>query len=375
VALGPIVGGVLLRWFWWGSVFLIGVPVMAVVLIAGPRLLPDPKDPSPGRLDPVSVVLSLTAILPFVYGLKELAKAGWHVPPAVALLVGVTVGVVFVLRQRRLASPLLDLRLFANRTVRGALLVALAVAAVQGGSGFFIAQYLQMVKGLSPLAAGLWTLVPTVALVFRIFASQGVAQRVRPAYVVSVGAVISATGMLTLTQINQRSSLAVLIGAITVVFVGISPVGPLVSQLVVPAVPPEKAGAASSLNATSGEFGIALGIAVLGSIGAAAYRSGITIPTEVAGAPAARVASETIGGAMAVARSLPPTVANALTDSARTAFTSGLNVAAAVCAVALVGLAMLVVSTLRHVEPLMAHPPGGVATAEQDSEQVPAGVS
>jgi DHA2 family multidrug resistance protein-like MFS transporter len=175
--------------------------------------------------------------------------------------------------------------------------------------------------------------------------------------------VISAIGMLALTQIGPSSSLAAVLIAITVVFVGASPVGPLVSQLVVPAAPPAKAGSASSLNATSGELGVALGIAVLGSIGAAVYRGGVTVPAEVAGTPAAQVASETIGGAFSVAQSLPPAVASALTDSARAAFTSGLNATAAVCAVAFVALAALAVSALRHVQPLKAHAPAETPTA------------
>jgi hypothetical protein len=108
------------------------VLVMLLVLVAGPKALPDPKDCDPDRLDPASVVLALAAILPFIYGIKELAKAGWDAVPATALLAGAAFGVVFVARQRRLASPLLDVRLFANRTVRGALLVALSVAAIPG---------------------------------------------------------------------------------------------------------------------------------------------------------------------------------------------------------------------------------------------------
>ena len=234
VALGPVVGGVLLHWFWWGSVFLIGVPVMLLLLAAGPALLPELKIPTAGRLDPLSVLLALAAILPFNYGFQEIARYGWEPLKILFVVAGVIFGVLFVLRQRRLADPLLDMRLFTIRAVSGALVLALFVAAIQGGTGFFITQYLQMVKGLSPLRTGLWLLVPTTALILGIFISQGIAQRIRPAYVLTVGVLVAAVGMAVLSQVEASSGLSMLIIGFTIVYVGVAPVGPLISQLVVP---------------------------------------------------------------------------------------------------------------------------------------------
>lgn len=125
LTLGPLVGGVLLEYFWWGSVFLVAVPGIVLLLVFGPVLLPDQKAPRAGGLDPVSVVLSLVAILPFVHGLKELARHGWEWFPAVALVFGIAVGMVFVRRQRQLEHPLLDLRMFGNRTFSAALTLML----------------------------------------------------------------------------------------------------------------------------------------------------------------------------------------------------------------------------------------------------------
>jgi DHA2 family multidrug resistance protein-like MFS transporter len=192
--------------------------------------------------------------------------------------------------------------------------------------------------------------------VLGIFVSQGAAQQIRPAYVMTAGALVAAVGMSILTQVSASTGLALLLAGFTVVYIGVSPVGPLVAQLVVPSAPPEKAGSAASLQATSGELGVALGLAVLGSIGMAVYRREVTVPAEAVGTPAGQAAGETIAGAMEVAQSLPPAVAGPLVESARAAFSSGLNTAAVICAVAFVGLALLAVATLRHIPPMGARP-------------------
>ncbi|WP_117210217.1 MFS transporter [Allorhizocola rhizosphaerae] len=355
VAMGPILGGVLLQWFWWGSAFLVGVPIMLLLLVTGPALLPDMRHPGPGRLDPVSVVLSLAALLPFVYGFKEVARSGWRPLPVLIALAGLAIGVWFVLRQRRLDNPLLDLRLFRIRAVSGALVLSLLVAAVQGGSGFYVAQYLQLVEELTPLQTGLWLLVPTLALIVGIFVSQGLAQRIRPAQILAAGVLVAAAGMLVLTRVSPASGLLPLLFGFTIVYIGVSPIGPLVGQLVVPAAPPGKAGSAASLQSTSGELGTALGIAILGSVGVAVYRGAVALP---AGTPAGSAAGETMAGAVATAQNLPPELASALLDSARSAFAAGLNTAAAICAITFTVLAMVALATLRRVPPTGAAAPG-----------------
>ncbi|APU15534.1 MULTISPECIES: MFS transporter [Actinoalloteichus] len=349
VALGPVLGGVLLHWFWWGSAFLVAVPVMVVLLVTGRRLLPEFANPGAGRLDPLSVVLSLAALLPFVYGVKEIARVGWQFLPLAAAAIGLLFGLAFVLRQRRLAEPLLDLRLFAIRAVSAALVIGLLVAAVQAGTGFLVAQHLQLVEGLSPLNAGLWVLVPTLALIIGIFLSQAVGHLVRPAYLIASGAVIAAVGMVVLTQVGPETGLAVLLIGFTGVYFGVSPVGPLVAQVVVPSAPPEKAGSASSLQSTGGELGVALGIALLGSVGAAVYRAGVDVPPELAGTEAGEASGETLAGALASAGELSPPIADGLVDSARQAFVAGLNTTATICAVAFLGLTVLALTTLRHL--------------------------
>jgi DHA2 family multidrug resistance protein-like MFS transporter len=197
---GPLVGGAMLDHFWWGSVFLIGVPVMVTLLALGPVLLPEYRDANAGRVDIISVALSLAAILPFIYGLKELASSGWHPGPGAALAAGIAVGVIFVRRQRLLQDPLLDLRLFGDRafavTLGGMLMYSLAA----GGTMTFLAQHFQRVDGLSPLGAGL-AMVPGMAssiISFQLAALLG--RRIRPGLLFPAGLAITVAGLVVITQ-------------------------------------------------------------------------------------------------------------------------------------------------------------------------------
>jgi DHA2 family multidrug resistance protein-like MFS transporter len=146
-AIGPLLGGVPLEWFWWGSVFLLAVPVMALLLVAGPLLLPEYRDPAAGRLDVVSAALSLAAVLLLIYGLKQLAQDGPGWPPALFILAGVAVGAVFLRRQQTLADPLIDLRLFRSAAFSASLSSYMLSILVVFGAFLFIAQYLQLERG------------------------------------------------------------------------------------------------------------------------------------------------------------------------------------------------------------------------------------
>lgn len=346
-AIGPVVGGVLLESFWWGSVFLLGVPVMVLLLVAGPVLLPEYRDSAAGRLDLVSVALSLAAILPIIFGLKELARDGVATGPVGAMTAGAVVGVIFVRRQLRLADPLLDLRLFRNRPFSAALGVMMAGAVAMGGMFLFIAQYLQLVAGLSPLRAGLWLVPPAIGMIIGTMLAPPLAQRVGRWEVIGGGMVVTAAAFVLLTQVGATGGPAPVVIGMIFATVGLGPGAALVTDIVVGSAPPEKAGSAASMSETSGEFGIAMGVALLGSLGTAIYRGQVTVPAEVPAAAAAAT-RDSLAGAVAVAPELPPALAAQFLEPAREAFTAGFNVVAGVGGVVMIAFAVLALALARH---------------------------
>jgi len=351
-AIGPLLGGFMLEHFWWGSVFLLGVPVMVVLLILGPLLLPENRDPNAGRLDILSAALSLVAILAVIYGIKRTATDGFSGEAALAIAAGLAIGTVFVLRQRKLRDPIMDLELFrvaAFSTSVGTQLVALVAMA---GAYFFTVQYLQLVVGLGPLPAGLWLIPSTIAGMGGSMFAPVLARRYRPAFVMSAGLGMGAVGYAMLMLVGGDWGLAVLIPAFVIMSVGISATMTVTTDLIVGVAPPERAGAASAISETSSELGLALGIAVIGSIGTAVYRRDMAnaippgVPTEAADA-----ARDTLGSALAVAARLPGGIGSDLADLARAAFTNALHSTAIVSAAILTVLAGVVIMTLKQVPP------------------------
>ncbi|TMR11322.1 MFS transporter [Nonomuraea turkmeniaca] len=346
--LGPVVGGALLEAFSWRAAFLVAVPVMVVVAIGALVLLPDHRNPAAGRIDLLSVVLSLATLLPIVYGVKELARDGALAVALVSIGVGLGFGVWFVLRQLRLPEPLMDVRLFAHRTVSGALGVFLLSAIALGGVYLLVTQYLQLVEGLSPLRAGLWVLPGAALLVVVSTLSPILVRRVRPGYLIAAGLALQVAGYLMLTQVGAVGGLPLLVAGFMVLYPAVAPSMALTTNLVVGSVPPQKAGAASGLATTCSDLGISLGIAVIGSISVAVYRSEVSgeLPRE-----AGVSGRDSLDGAVAAAQGLPGELGAAVLAAAREAFTSGLNVAAGIAAVIAGGAAVLALVKLRHIPP------------------------
>jgi DHA2 family multidrug resistance protein-like MFS transporter len=366
-ALGPLLGGALLEFFWWGSVFLLAVPVMALLLVLGPLILPEYRDPDAGRLDLLSAALSLVAVLAVIYGLKQIAQDGLGWVSVVSILVGLAVGGLFVRRQTRIPDPLIDLGLFRVRAFSASLAVYTLGILVLFGAFLFIFQYLQLVAGLSPFRAGLWTLPSFVAFIVGSMLAPSFVKRVSPASVMAGGLMIGALGFTLLTQVDADSGVGVLVAASVIFSLGLAPLFTLANDLIIGSAPPERAGAASAISETGAELGGALSIAILGTVGTAVYRSQVEddIPARVPPEGAA-TAEDTLGGAVAVADELPARVAHELLGAAQSAFTSGMQVAAASSAVLALVAAVIAAFALRGVRPESAEPieedrPGRVA--------------
>jgi MFS transporter, DHA2 family, multidrug resistance protein len=348
--IGPPLGGFLLEYFWWGSVFLVSVPMMALLLVLGPILLPEFRDPNAGRPDVLSAILSVAAVLGVIYGLKQIAAHGVGWLPGFSIAAGLALAAVFVRRQRTLADPLIDLGLFRIPAFSASLAAYMLATFAVFGPYVFIAQYLQLVLGLSPMKAGLWSVPFAAGFVVGSMLSPLIARRVRPAFLMGVGLVIAAAAFVALAQVDGTSGLAIIVASTVVFSLGLSPVFTLSNDMIIGAAPPERAGAASAISETCSEFGGALGIAILGSIGTAIYRRAMAGSVEGIPREAAEAARDTLGGAVAAAEQLPGRGA-ALLETARKAFTDGLQVTAITSAFVVIGIAVLVMVLLRHVGP------------------------
>lgn len=326
-ALGPLVGGALLEHFWWGSVFLINVPVMLALLVLGAVLLPESKDPAPGPFDLPSAVLSLAAVAALVHAVKHLAAAG---PDAVTLLsaaVAVTAGVLFVRRQRRLETPLLDLALFRRPAFAGAVLANFVSIFALTGLLFFFSQYLQLARGFGPLQAGLAELPATLASIGAVVLVGWSLTRLGRGRAVGAALALTAVGLALVAVAEGSEQYAWLALALVPVGLGVGIAGTLTADAVVSSVEPRRAGAASAISETAYELGVVLGIAVLGSLLTVLYRAGLDLPSTL-GAADRSAAEDSLAAALGV---LEP--GSALAHQAQESFVSAMQVTSLVAAV------------------------------------------
>ncbi|WP_078947558.1 MFS transporter [Streptomyces griseus] len=333
-AVGPIVGGFLLEHFWWGSVFLINLPVMAVLVLVGIRMLPESRNPDPGPWDLPSVLLSLVGMIGVVYAVKEAAAHGVTGEGVAVGLLGAAALVGFVRRQLSLPVPLLDMRLFRNRGLSAAVLSDLLTILGMSGLVFFLSQYLQLVQGRGPLEAGLAELPAAVGAVAAGLVAGRAARRFSVRAVVSAGLAAIGVALGVLTLIDQSTGYPALGTALLLVGVGAGFSFTVTADVILSSVPKEQAGAASAVSETAYELGAALGIAVLGSIVTGVYR-GFPAP---AGAP--DEAHESLGGAMEAAATMPSDTAHELLSAARESFVDGLAIASGAGAAILLATAV-----------------------------------
>ncbi|WOD30326.1 MFS transporter [Alloalcanivorax xenomutans] len=339
MAAGPLVGGVLLDHFWWGSAFLVALPVVAVLWLCAPWLLPEYRDESSGRLDPGSMALSLLALLPLIYGVKHFARHGLDWQGVIALLIGALGLLLFIKRQRRLADPLLDLSLFRGRSFTAALLILLVGLMGVGGAMLLVTQYLQLVSGLSPRVAGAWMGPPALAMLVAAISAPLLTRRFPVGRVVTGALLFSVLGYLMLAWVDAEARTIQVVSGFALIYLGLGAIAALGTDLVVAAAPTGKAGSAASLSETVQELGVALGVAILGSLSGSLYR---ICAAEQLGALSTAV-NESLWQAVSVADQLPAGVL----EQAREIFTQSLNLTALITAVGIGLLAMVPVITLR----------------------------
>lgn len=345
-ALGPIVGGFLLEHFAWGSVFLIAVPVLIPLLITAPLLVPESRDPSPGKIDPISIVLSMATMIPVVYAIKAVAVDGITVFAVLWVLLGIAMGWLFVRRQLRAKTPMLDMALFRRGSFSGAILVNLLSVVALVGFLYFVPQHLQLILGLSPMMAGLALVPGMIAVIVAGLSVVPISRRVRPHILVPSALAFSVVGYLLVAFTTAGHGAVPLILAFVVLGIGIGAAETISNELILSSAPAAKAGAASAVSETAYELGAVLGTAVLGGIITAFYRSALVVPDGVP-ADVALAARETLAGAYTALQDLPEPLGAALWEAAASAFDSGVLVTSLIGAVLVVGAGTIAAVTLR----------------------------
>ncbi len=359
-ALGPVAGGVLLEHFWWGSVFFLNVPVMALFLLVAPFLLPEAKDPKPGPFDPASALLSIVGMIGSVYALKTFVKSpDWTAWLAVAIgVVGLT---VFVLRQRRMAHPMIDVALFSNLAFTSSVVInTIAVFALMGVM-FFFPQYLMLVEGMGSAEAGLWMLPLAAASVVGTLAAPLLARRISVRSVIMLGLVFVIGGFVSATFLDTATTMAVFALVSTLLGIGVGLAETLTNDVILTAAPPSRASAAAAISETGYEFGGAMGTAVLGTFGMAVYSARVLESESLTGmdAASAEAASQTLAAAHEIAETIPDGAAlRALADAA---FTAGMDLVSLAC-IAVASLTLVLAWRGLRSESRVAQPTDGPAS-------------
>ena len=345
-ALGPLLGGVLLEHGHWGWVFLLALPFLLPLFVAAPFLIAESRDPNPGPLDVVALLASMLTFAPIVLALKHLATEGLDVVVILGTAISVLAGTFLVRRLLTQENPLLDVRLFAVPAFTGSVLVNLMSVVAFTGLLFFLSQHVQLVMGLSPLQAALMLLPGMLGMVAGGLYVVRLVRRFRPATLMAFGLGLSALAYAVFAFGGGAVPLWVIVAAFAALSIGVAMAETLSNDLIVSSVPPAKAGAASAVSETAYELGAVLGTTILGGILATSYAANLVLPRGLSSADEA-AARETLGGALGVAESLPGTVGDALAESAKHAFDTGVVWTAGVGAVLMVGAVVLALRTVR----------------------------
>lgn len=333
-ALGPIVGGFLMEHFPWQSVFLLAVPMLLLMLVLAPIFVTESRDPHPGAIDGWSILLSMLALGPVAYGIKEVAVHG--VAGGLPVVAGAIFGWLFVRRQLRMAHPMLDMSLFRRAGFSGSLGVNLLSVIAIVGFLYFVSQHLQMIVGLSPMVAGLALLPGALTSIAGGFIVTPIARRVRASIVIPCALVLSVAAYLIVAFVGAHD-VGMLVLGFALLGAGVGAAETVSGELILANAPAAKAGAASAVSETAYELGAVLGTSVLGGILTWWYRTHLVVPDGVP-AELAGHAEETLAGAMNAADALGGPTGQALRDAAAAAFDGG------VTATSLIGAGLVVIA-------------------------------
>jgi EmrB/QacA subfamily drug resistance transporter len=343
IAVGPITGGALLQHFWWGSVFLVNVPVVVVALVAMILIVPDSRDPSPGRIDPAGVLLSVSGLVLLVYGIIKGGQLADFTAPGVLLpsLGGLLLLVAFVLHERRSSHPALDMRYFRDPAFSAAVTAIGLVFFALMGVMFFSVFYMQSLRGFSALEAGL--LVLPLAVAQMVFAPRArlVVARFGAKAVCTTGLLLVAVSMAGFVLLDENSPIWLLEVLLLLQGTAMAHIMPPATVSIMQSLPREKAGSGSAVNNTFRQVGGSLGVAVLGSLLSTTYRDHIAGDLARLPPGARHAAGESIEATLAVARGLGP-AGEALIAPARAAFVDAMHLTALGAAASAVAGALVV---------------------------------
>ncbi|MDQ0654860.1 MFS transporter [Pseudomonas cedrina] len=324
-ALGPLIGGVLLEFFSWGSIFLLAVPVLVPLLVLGPLLLPESEPDGSGPMDVISTMQSMVALGALVYSIKHIASVGPDVSALVAFSVALVFGWVFVRRQLRLPTPLMDLSLFRNKMFSGSVTINLMSLAFLISFVFFSTQFLQIALRMSPLSASLALIPGQVMAIVVGLVIVPVAQRVSVIVLIPILLAFTAAAFLLVAGIG--SSLTILVMAFALLNIGVGAIATVSNDVILSAVPSTKAGAASAISETAYEVGVVLGTTVLGGVVTATYRSTLQLPDFLTPLQT-HLASETLAGAHSISATLTGSQGDEVMYNATRAFEGGISLMA-----------------------------------------------
>lgn len=327
-AAGPIIGGWVIETFTWHAAFLMNIPVMIVLLALGPFLLPESRNPALHGIDRISVALSFVGLIGITYGIKTLMGSDNLALGFVGIVIGLVAITLFVRRQLRLSTPLLDVRLFAIPYFRGAVITDLLSIFAMVGALLAMTQYLQLVLGLSPFHASIW-LVPQAAVAAgAAFIAAILVKRFLPAYVITVGLVISAIGFAVTLFVTPTSPPVLISVILALVSLGAGLALSLSNDIIMSSVKPERAGQAAAVSETAYEIGTALGTAVLGSVLVGWYTRIVSAETGSLDLTPdlAERASSTVAEGLQVASEVGGTLGTLVADLSARAFTEALTV-------------------------------------------------